>query len=67
MNQEIREIRLLLGIACKDMTGTIETNSEQLEQFAKAIINRCSQVCQENPLYSGLTLANMLLEEFESD
>ena len=67
MNQEIREIRLLAGIACKSMSGMIETDSEQLEQFAQIIIARCAKVCQDNPLYSGGTLAGMILEEFNGD
>lgn len=67
MNQQIREIRLLAGIACKSMTGTIETDSEQVEQFAQLIIARCAKVCQDNPLYSGGTLAGMILQEFESE
>lgn len=67
MNQQIREIRLLAGIACKSMTGTIETDSEQVEQFAQLIISRCAKVCQDNPLYSGGTLAGMILQEFESE
>ena len=67
MNQQIREIRLLAGIACKSMTGTIETDSEQVEQFAQLIIARCAQICQDNPLYSGGTLAGMILQEFESE
>lgn len=67
MNQQIREIRLLAGIACKSMTGTIETDSEQVEQFAQLIISRCAKVCQDNPLYSGGTLAGMILEEFKSE
>ena len=67
MNQEIREVRLLAGIACKSMSGMIETDSEQLEQFAQLIISRCAEVCQDNPKFSGSTLAEMILQEFESD
>ena len=67
MNQEIREIRLLAGIACRSMSGMIETDSDQIEQFAQLIINRCAQVCQDNPKFSGSTLAGMILQEFESD
>lgn len=67
MNQQIREIRLLAGIACKSMGGMIETDSDQLEQFAQLIISRCAKVCQDNPLYSGGTLSGMILQEFEGE
>lgn len=67
MNQQIREIRLLAGIACRSMSGMIETDSEQLEQFAQLIIARCAKICQDNPLYSGGTLAGMILQEFEGE
>lgn len=67
MNQQIREIRLLAGIACRNMSGIIETDSDQLEQFAQLIISRCAKVCEDNPLFSGGTLAGMILEEFKGD
>lgn len=67
MNQKIREMARNAGLIAPYGSDREGLRDFDYKEFAQLLVARCAQICQDNALYSGGTLAGMILQEFEND